>query len=34
MAADEALMGAKRSGRDRVLIATSVRTEQAMLTDQ
>ncbi len=33
MAADEALMGAKRSGRDRVLIATSVRTEQATLTD-
>ena len=27
-AADEALMGAKRSGRDRVLIASSVRTEE------
>ena len=31
-AADEALMGAKRSGRDRVLIATSIRTEQAKHT--
>ena len=31
-AADEALMGAKRSGRDRVLIATSIRTEQATHT--
>ena len=28
-AADEALMGAKRSGRDRVLIASSIRVEQA-----
>lgn len=31
-AADEALMGAKRFGRDRVLIATSIRTERATHT--